>query len=260
MQTIQTTKETFLGFFAKKLAAGANGNPGQPVRVAVVGNFFLCTRVVGGEGLPFLLQFDDQPPIPWNMGLDRKLVPGNFFSTVTLTNPTNSEIIVEFYAGSGVVEDSRLNIVRDPNHIQIITQYPAPNYAVREYPLALPEVAENPDNLLVLPGILLRGTWPCAPAANWLYALPVGVNRAQRKSLRIESDESLDLLWWNGLQANLEDGVKLASVPLPGTTVPFYEETSQDLVLVNPGAAAATLAVLALYDVPVWYSPTSEDP
>jgi hypothetical protein len=155
--------------------------------------------------------------------------------------------------------DARLSIVRDPNFLQIVTQYPAPTYAVRPMPLTLAALASAPANVLALPGILVRNVWPCAPAADWLYMLPEGVNRAQRKSLRIESDVALSLLWWNGVAANLAAGPKVASVPM-NTSVPFYEETSQDFALKNGGAAVANIALLALFDVPVWFSLTSEDP
>lgn len=227
---------------------------GLAVADNVTGEMFLCVEASNR----FQVSFNEKKWFDFDLGLKFQMPQGKQFTKLYFrTSPDLAEnsVDITYYYGRGiVVEDTRLNIVRDPNHLQIVNFFPAPSYAVRELPLELESSAELP-----LPGILVRGVWPCYPADDWLYALPDGVNRAQRKSLRIESDQALELSWWNGVEDNIGDGVILASVPA-ANDAPFYEETSQDVVLQNPTAETANVKLLALYDYPVWYSATSELP
>lgn len=242
--------QSYVNFFTKALPAS-----GQAIKISSVGSSFMVSRVSGGDGLPFQVSIDDEPWFEWNQGLRYRSKAGETFKHLLFRNRQSVELEIDIYVTNGEIDDARLNIVRDPNQLQIITQFPAPSYAVRRLPVSMAAAAT-----LALPGLLTRGVWPCAPAAGWLYALPVGVNRSQRKSLRIEASADLNVLWWNGAAADVAAGVVLAHAPMPSTTVPFYEETSQAIVLQNPGAGAATIAILALFDVPVWFSLTSEDP
>lgn len=100
------TAQTFLTHFKKRLPAG-----GQLVQVNVAGSVFLCAEVTG-TALPFEMQMDSLPFIPMTQGLSVRLKGGDEFRQLTFRNPTSSEITVEFYAGSALIEDARLNIVR----------------------------------------------------------------------------------------------------------------------------------------------------
>lgn len=105
-QTSNTTRNSFIGYFRKQLQAG------QDIIVNVTGRFLICTDVEGGDGEPFLVSIDDGAFVPFNLGLKVELPHPDSFSKVAIRNPSQSEITVEFYAGSILVEDMRLNIVR----------------------------------------------------------------------------------------------------------------------------------------------------
>lgn len=105
-QTANTTPNSFIGYFKKKLAAG------QEIAVNVTGRFLICTDVEDGDGSPFEASLDGNSWFPFNLGLKIELPHPDSFSKVAIRNPGASEITVEFYAGSILVEDMRLNIVR----------------------------------------------------------------------------------------------------------------------------------------------------
>jgi len=230
--------------------------PANAIAVAdnVTGSLFLCVEASNR----FQVSFNEKKWFDFDLGLKFVLDSGKQFTKLyfrTAPDLGDNPVSITYFYGRGIgVEDARLNIVRDPNHIQIITSFPAPSYAARPLPDELANAAE-----LVLPGILSRGTWPCYPASDWLYALPDGIDRAQRKSIRIESDQTLNVLWWNGVEGDEESGIILGVAPT-ATGAPFYEETSQELVLQNDSGSTANIKLLALYDYPVWYSATSELP
>ncbi|MCW5554480.1 MAG: hypothetical protein KIS67_20270 [Verrucomicrobiae bacterium] len=99
-------RQSFLSHFKKTLQPN-----GQLVPVNVAGSFILCSDVVG-SALPFEVQIDSEPFVPITQGLSIRLRAGDSFSKLTLRNPTDKVLTVEFYVGSSHVDDARLNIVR----------------------------------------------------------------------------------------------------------------------------------------------------
>lgn len=105
-QTRNTTENSHLSFFRLTLGAGQQAERG------VAGRFFICTEVEGGEGKPFELALNDNSFFPLNTGLKIQLPGGDDFSKVTLRNPTAASMVIEFYVGTIIVDDLRLNIIR----------------------------------------------------------------------------------------------------------------------------------------------------
>lgn len=103
-QVLQT--HSFLTHFRVPVKAGGSAKKG------VTGAFFACSDVIGGNGTPFQLRWDDVSFFPFNVGLQFHLKPDELFSSIEIENPQTADIVVEFYAGSAQVSDSRLNIVR----------------------------------------------------------------------------------------------------------------------------------------------------
>lgn len=105
-QNANTTQNSFLQFFRVTIPAGTS------VKKNVTGRFLIVTDCDGNEGLPFDVALDEGSSFPMNTGLKVELPSPDSFSKVTITNPLEDAITVEFYTGSILVEDLRLNIIR----------------------------------------------------------------------------------------------------------------------------------------------------
>lgn len=105
-QTADTLKQSFLAWHKLTIPAG------QDVVKSVTGMYFMISELQSGTELQFLVSIDELPFFPATLGLKFTLPPGNAFSKLRFRNPTTTDMVVEFYAGTVEGEDMRLNIVR----------------------------------------------------------------------------------------------------------------------------------------------------
>jgi len=85
--------------------------PGKRDYIRATGRTLVCTEAT--HGFKLCLGESGQM-MDWNLGLKFTLLPGDYFSAITVENPDDSEtLVVEFLLGDGDIEDARLNIVRE---------------------------------------------------------------------------------------------------------------------------------------------------
>ena len=91
---------------------------GRSVVENVTGNFFICKE----SSAAFEMTLDNGEKFDFEAGLSFELEPGDLFKRITFTNPSDTEITLEFYAAVGKVKDSRFNNLLTRNiTIQVIS-------------------------------------------------------------------------------------------------------------------------------------------
>ncbi len=95
---------------------------GRPVRVDAAGLFFMASDST--TAFPFDMSFDGQSWFRWNVGLALPWPTG--FKSVWFRSIDGVAVSLIFYAGNLPPADSRLTIVRDPNHYQLFNFQVAP--------------------------------------------------------------------------------------------------------------------------------------
>jgi hypothetical protein len=83
--------------------------PGATRTLNVTGTFWLISEATH----EFMLTANGGEEIPQNLGWRRRMNPGDYFSTIGIRNPSETDdLTVEMFFGTGELDDQRLNIVR----------------------------------------------------------------------------------------------------------------------------------------------------
>jgi len=102
------------GFIShKKLTLEKNGTYKN---YNLTGQVFICTKA----SFIFEMQFNDGGWFHFDQGLQFNVAPDRFTSLTFRALNTDEDTDIEFYTGGAAFADARLNIIRDPNHYQIL--------------------------------------------------------------------------------------------------------------------------------------------
>jgi len=80
------------------------------------GQVFICSLAT----FTFEMQFNDSGWFQFDQGLQFNIAPDKFTKLAFRALNTTEDTQLEFYTGGAQLADARLNIIRDPNHYQIL--------------------------------------------------------------------------------------------------------------------------------------------
>lgn len=215
---------------------------GRPVRVDAAGLFFMASDST--TAFPFDMSFDGQSWFRWNVGLALPWPTG--FKSVWFRSLDGVAVTLIFYAGNLPLTDSRLTIVRDPNHYQLFNFQVAPTLT-KAFETASIAGGDN----VIFPG---RGTVAADPVRS------AGADFSFRKAIIITNrDPGSDLEIYTlkpaatAFTANgdgtykvdsLTDAVRVATVFLRQA---WLGESNADLVVANETGTAIAVRVVELF-------------
>jgi len=174
----------------------------------VTGQVFICTMA----SLVFEMQFNDGSWFDWDQGLQFNIAPDVFTKMAFRAKNFDEDTQIEFYTGVAQLADARLNIIRDPNHYQILQSQPK----TLVKPSGLIQISANT-------GLKFFGTG--GPGIH-----QAGVAYAYRKAIVVTNRDPLNELTVTDLDTSFNLNQPLATV-FPRQA--WMLETSADLGVLN---------------------------
>jgi hypothetical protein len=187
----------------------------------VTGQVFICSRAT----FIFEMQFNDGGWFDWDQGLQFNIAPDVFTKLAFRAKNFVEDTEVEFFTGGAQISDARLNIIRDPNHYQILQSMPR----TRIKAFAAAAIGAGLD--VKFPGIGGSGVGQA------------GAGLAYRKSIVVTNNDLL-----NDLEVFDCSGVVVGN--RMATVFPrqaWYLETSTDICVKNESAASIPCRVCEVF-------------